>query len=421
MSIESRRRYLEEIVRVWLGLPAAADVPAPTLPELLARRLLRDEELEMSARDEWGAWEHSSSEAFAAGTLASPEIDRWLVKRRRELATRVSLVPLWPRGAPFAVCLLHDVGQLSRQLTPRQVARSLAAALERGGAHVDSPDWARLLARPVARLARAAVTGIRSAPSTAPTLQWSVETLQRLDVTASYFFAVFADRSAGRYDAVYKPGDTCEFQRRRVRVSELLRELAAAGHDVGLHGSFMSAFGGESLKRERQVLQDATGIEIVTTCQHYLRWQPQVTPSIQEAAGFRADATLGFNRGVGFRAGTSLPFRLYDAEGQRTRMLLELPVFAQDNVFFNTDSLGLDPLAARELVATTLDSIASCGGVLTVLVHAHHLEHPPFRQLYTDLLAEGLDRGAWFAPLRSIESWWTEREAAIAGQQASAT
>jgi peptidoglycan/xylan/chitin deacetylase (PgdA/CDA1 family) len=270
--------------------------------------------------------------------------------------------------------------------------------------------------RPAARVARAAARGVNGAPSTASTLEWSVETLQRFEVTASFFFSVFPGHSASRFDAVYDARDTCRFRSRKVHVSDVMRELSAAGHDVGLHGSFASAFDGGSLAQERQRLREATGLEITTTCQHYLRWHPRVTPEIQEAAGFRADATLGFNRSVGFRAGTSLPFRLYDAERKRARTLLELPVFAQDNVFFNSDSLGLNPPLARAMLATALDSAA--GGVLTVLVHPHHFERSEFRQFYNDLIAVGLDRGAWFGSLHAIESWWTEREAALASTNA---
>jgi hypothetical protein len=413
-AVDARSRYLEEIVRVWLGVPAGAAVGVPQLPEPLARRLLREEELETPHRDEWGAWIHSASQAYAAGTLAVPEIDRWLADRRRELAALTPLVPLWPRDATFAVCLLHDVGHLSRHLTLRQVGRGLSAGRDRGSSVAQASTRTRGLVRPLVRLARAAAGGVRSVPSTSSTLTWSADTLERLGVNASYFFSMFPGRSASRFDAVYGAGDTCEFRGRKMRVSDVICALAAAGFDIGLHGSFASAFAEGSLGRERLLLEDATGLEVTTTCQHYLRWHPQVTPAIQEAAGFRADATLGFNRAVGFRAGTSLPFRLYDADGRRTRRLLELPVFAQDNAFFNSDSLGLDPPLARAVVAATFDSVAEYGGVLTVLVHPHHFERPEFRQFYEDLLADGLERGAWFASLRDIESWWTEREAAIA-------
>jgi peptidoglycan/xylan/chitin deacetylase (PgdA/CDA1 family) len=374
---------------------------------------LREEEHETLQRDEWGAWAHSASEAFAAGTLSVPEIDRWVADRRRELAANAPLVPLWPRDATFAVCLLHDVGHLSRHVTLGQVGRALSAARDRASAVTPPSERARRLVRPAARLGRAVAGGIRSAPSTGSTVAWSADTLERLGVNASFFFSMFPGRIASRFDAVYHAEDSCEFRGRKMRVSDVMCELSAAGFDIGLHGSFASAFGGGSLKRERQMLEEATGLEVVTICQHYLRWEPQVTSAVQEAAGFRADATLGFNRAVGFRAGTSLPFRLYDAEGRRTRKLLELPVFAQDNAFLNSDSLDLDPPRARAVLAAAFDAVADCGGVLTVLVHPHHFERPEFRRFYVDLLVDGLERGAWFASLRAIESWWTEREAAI--------
>ena len=62
-----------------------------------------------------------------------------------------------------------------------------------------------------------------------------------------------------------------------------------------------------ALAAERAALERATGLEIGTTRQHLLHWDVRRTPRLQEAAGLRVDSSLGFNRGVGFRAGTSLP------------------------------------------------------------------------------------------------------------------
>lgn len=50
-DVPETRRYLGQTVRVWLGLPAGADVKPPALPDRLARLLLRTEEYESERRD----------------------------------------------------------------------------------------------------------------------------------------------------------------------------------------------------------------------------------------------------------------------------------------------------------------------------------------------------------------------------------
>jgi hypothetical protein len=76
------RRYLDETVRVWIGLPMGAGVEVPELPDRLARLLLRLEEFENTHRDRWDRWEFDLSENFHAGRLWVAEVDRWVAERR---------------------------------------------------------------------------------------------------------------------------------------------------------------------------------------------------------------------------------------------------------------------------------------------------------------------------------------------------
>src|SRR5262249_33521495 len=144
----------------WLGLPAG--LPVPELPEALSRRLLRVEEYESGHRDQWGNWEFGFCEAYRAGKLWEPEIDRWLAERRHELAATVELAPPWPDGHTWAICLTPAVDFVGRASTPRQVLRS--ARLSLAGPAGSGRDRLARLARPGVRVARAAYNGISAAP-----------------------------------------------------------------------------------------------------------------------------------------------------------------------------------------------------------------------------------------------------------------
>jgi hypothetical protein len=153
---------------------------------------------------------------------------------------------------------------------------------------------------------------------------------------------------------------------------------------------------------------------VTTTRQHLLRRDVRATPRAQEAAGLTVDSSLGFNRDVGFRAGTSLPFRLFDVERDRPLDVLELPLVLQDGPLLETDSLALDPPLARRVTAQLLDTVAEVGGVATVLYHPHSLADPRFLELYRFTLDYALESGAWVAPLGEVASWWRERELRLA-------
>lgn len=398
--------HLERIVRTALGLRVATPVDVPSLPDRLARLLLRDEERERpDQRDRWGRWEFELSENFRSGRLRVPELDEWLAAQRAELARRVELEPLWPDGRRFAVCLTHDVDMVSRQATPRQIARAVRLGLAaRGYRSQHERVWA---ARALARAARFRLARV---PSCGETLEQCLAIERDAGVVASYFFTVYPPARPSPYDCVYAFSDDCAFQGRRRSVRDVVRAIADDGFDVGLHGGYHTAHDASAMVAEKEALETAVGREVTTTRQHYLNWDVRTTPLLHERAGLRADSTLGFNRNVGFRAGTSLPFRLWDREAARTLDVLEVPLVLQDGALLGTDGLGLDPAEAEAVVERMLGTVADVGGVATILVHPHVLVRRDVADLYRRAIRQALGAGAWVTSLREIDRWWRKRE-----------
>lgn len=401
------RAYLEDTVRVWLGLPVGADIEAPTLPEQLARRLLRLEEYETERRDRWGRWEFNFSESFSAGQLREPELDRWVAERRAELEPATPLEPLWPEGRSFAVCLTHDVDLVSDRSTPSQAARHALAGL-------DGDGWVRFL-RPPVRLARSLRTGVARLPSVGDTLERSAALVAERGATASYLFTVPPAGARGRYDCVYAPEDPCLFRGQRQRVADVMRTLAGEGFDIGLHGSYGAALRPGALAAERETLRHATGIEATATRQHLLHWDIRRTPRLQEEAGLEVDSSLGFNRNVGFRAGTSLPFRHFDVATRERLALLEVPLVAQDASLLDRWGLDLDVSAAFAIVRELLDAASELGTALTLVFHPDKLVRPDWLELYEQSLDHALARGGWLTSLHELATWWRGRETRLLG------
>jgi len=403
--------YLERTVRSWLGVSAGSELPVPPLPARLARLLLRVEEYERLHRDQWGCWEHGFSENFWNGRLWVPELDLWLVERERDLAEGLHSVPRWPEGHRFAVCLTHDVDMVSRQQSPAQVVRGVRAALSRLGAQADGRGtrWTQA-ARAVGR---GLFFGLSRIPSTAETLERCAAVEKEAHVPASYFFHVRPVARVSPYDCLYDLEDPVRFRGARRLVREVVRELSDEGFDIGLHGSYHSAFSGEVLAAERTALERATARPVTSTRQHYLHWDARFTPRAQEAAGLQTDSTLGFNRNVGFRAGTSLPFYLFDLATRTRTEVLEVPLIIQEGPLLAANGLELDRQQAIEVVRMLLDRVAEVGGVATLLFHPHSLLNPDHLALYRWTIEYGRSKGAWFTTLRDLGNWWREREARL--------
>ena len=412
LGVRAVQDHLMETLRTWIGLPRSATVQVPELPAPLATRLLGIEEFENPHRDQWGCWEASFSEAFRNGTLWVPAVDEWVAERRREFAGRVSIEALWPDSRPFVMCLTHDVDLISHDLTPGQALRRIR------GAFTPSPgDRGRRLAR-LERLGRAIAKplfhGMRSAPSTMRTLDRALTLEREYGVTASCFFTVHPPVRRSPYDCVYKMSDRCAFQGRPARVGDVVRTLFAEGFDVGLHPSYETARDWEGIAVEKRVLEDVLGVRITTTRQHYLHWDIRLTPTAHARAGLTADSTAGFNRNIGLRFGTSLPFFLFDLEAHQRVDVLEVPLVVQEGALFGANSLELDAASAVRVVKDLIDRIAAVQGVVTLLFHPHSFADEVYVSLYRWCVEYGLHRGAWFASVRDIDRWWRARAKRLA-------
>ncbi len=402
-SSSALRRHLDSAVRSWLGVGPDAD--APELPGELARLLLRVEELEHSHRDRFGCWEVAYSENYRRGALWTPEVDLWAAAARE----RAGGMPLWPDGHSFAVALTHDVDMMSRDSTPEQVLRAARRKL----LSVGSASGRERVLRLVLADGQARYWGISRAPSTADSLERCLAIESEYGVHASYFFAVYPGPHSSRYDCVYDLQDVCCFRERRTTIADVVREIAGGGHEIGVHGSYASSLDASLLEREKRALEATTGTSLTTTRQHLLRWDARATPREQSKAGFTVDGSLGFNRNIGFRAGTALPFRPFDFEHDETVDVLELPLVLQEGALLLPDALALDVPLAREVGADLIDTVAGVGGVATILFHPHSFASPDYVDLFRSVIERALERGAWIAPLGEIAAWWRERERSL--------
>jgi peptidoglycan/xylan/chitin deacetylase (PgdA/CDA1 family) len=306
------------------------------------------------------------------------------------------------------MCVSHDVDLIAETVTPRQALRSMRLSLL--GAGASRRERMTRLARPGVRAARALSHGLSGAP-VAGALERCVELESEHGVTATYFFTVYPGAAGHRYDCTYALGDPCRFGGARVTVADIARRLDREGFEVGLHGSYNSAFADDRLTAEKDELEQTTGLTVTSIRQHFLHWDARVTPQLQSRAGFSADSTLGFNRNIGFRAGTSLPFRWFDVGRDSALDLVELPMLIGDVALLRADALELGPELAEETLLGRLEGVAEVSGVATLNFHPNSVEDPDYLALFRRAIDFGTERGAWFASVRDLDTWFRARVA----------
>lgn len=327
-------------------------------------------------RDHHGRIPHEETLVGRLGVTHRPVVDEWFDLLSDGVAllvgSPVSRRNLWD-GAPFALCLTHDVDRIHRGWVDG-VRRAHGLVLAGGWREAVS-----LYGRVAGRLAAGA------------DFYWNLDDIldvdRRYGGTATFYLMASAEHPL---DADYRP--------RGRRWQDAVRRIADAGCEIGLHGSYASHCDAEMLGRERDVLERLTGEPVTGVRQHFLRFDSMRTWKAHAQAGFATDSTFGFVEEIGFRAGTAFPYQVYDVEADRPLPLLELPLVVMDRALER--HLGLSPDRAWEAVEPVLNAVERRGGCLVVLWHNLFLAeacYPGWGALYEQMLNWAQARSAWLA------------------------
>jgi peptidoglycan/xylan/chitin deacetylase (PgdA/CDA1 family) len=207
---------------------------------------------------------------------------------------------------------------------------------------------------------------------------------ERGSSTATFFVKAGAH---GPYDVPYALD--------RQPITGYLRRWIEAGHEIGLHPSYFAHAHEGYLKEELMTLRRATGERVTSVRQHYLRYDPTVTPLLHQRAGFRVDSSLAFAEHEGFRNGTCFPFRLYDWTSERASDIVEVPLSVMDaTLFFRR---GFDADQAVHATLEVLRQVRRFGGVANVLWHnvlADEIDFPGWNEHFRRVMERARADGA---------------------------
>jgi hypothetical protein len=315
--------------------------------------LTRYEELAIPERDRYGRFPAASSIAAREGFLGFPIVDAYV-----ELLWN-AMNGAWPRlhrrARAFEVILSHDIDDPLATLDhgPRDVIRQL------GG------DVAR---RRDPRLAIRRVRSLAGDVSRDPhnTFDFLMDVSERHGLRSAFYF--LAHRDEQPRDGAYL------FEYPWVR--SLIGRIARREHEVGFHPSFGTYRDAARTREELGRLQRVAEAEGVRQDewggrQHFLRWANPDTWRNWEQAGLSYDSTLAYSEAVGFRTGTSHPYRVFDLQARRPLRLVERPFQVMDVTLLSSMSLSLEAA-----YAVVMDIAAQCrryGGCLGILWHNNTL------------------------------------------------
>ncbi|MBK6903035.1 MAG: polysaccharide deacetylase family protein [Saprospirales bacterium] len=121
------------------------------------------------------------------------------------------------------------------------------------------------------------------------------------------------------------------------------------------------------MKEEKERLEGICGQQIRKSRQHFLRLRlPESFRALLEA-DLTEDYSMGYADAIGFRAGTSVPFRWYDLAGENATGLLVVPFQVMDITL--KKYMGLSPEEATKRMLDLVNVVRRTGGTFCCIWH----------------------------------------------------
>ncbi|MBL7945746.1 MAG: polysaccharide deacetylase family protein [Flavobacteriales bacterium] len=152
---------------------------------------------------------------------------------------------------------------------------------------------------------------------------------------------------------------------------DLIQRAATVG-EVGIHPSYGSRDDHDMMEEQRVALQRIVGRPVVSTRQHFLRWElPRTLGAIERMPGYHHDHTLGFTDRAGFRVGTCTPFPWYDLGREKETRLMLHPFAVMDSALIEKQGMGAD--AVERTMHVMSDLVRAVNGQFVSVWHDRYL------------------------------------------------
>ena len=390
----------ENLVKIFLSYMRVGRDLKGGLNKTIFDAISRTEEFENDTRDKWGNWDYSYNKSYFSGQLLIPWVDKNL---QDEFSFSKSL---WPNNKKFALCITHDVDIVAFNEWDN-ILRFLKRRLQ-----IDEDVTVRekmLALLSFINVSLSLVLGKKKR------FNHNYDYKKWLDIEDKFgfrstFFVFPTDVSRfSKVDCFYRYKDKTVFGGSCMSVEDMIREIDRLGWEIGLHGSVIAARDFDVLRNEKTGLESVVGHEIVSIRNHFLAYDIKITPRIQSDAGFLIDSTQGFNRAVGFRAGTSFPYPCYDHLEGKVLPVWEIPQHIMDGALFTANALEYNEVMAKKMAAYIIDQVESVGGVLCINWHPNNLDNEVCLRVFEYILEEGYKRDAWGCSLKDLYQHWMSR------------
>lgn len=341
--------------------------------ELILYHIKHQEEINVKYRDQWENWEAS----FSDFDTTKPFLDLFILEKLKQF--NLPGKKLWPEGKKFAFCITHDLDHIGLnrfQESQRFHFRKLPASIYR-----------------LARKGTDLVSRILPDHPLWCYEKW-LDFIDSCGFKSTFFiYSNPADlKQRHVFDNQFEFDDIIRFEGKLMTVAKMIQRIEERGYEIGLHGSYFSALNSQMLEEQKMTLERILKGKVVATRQHFLRFDIVRTPEVHFCSELTVDSSLGFNKSIGFRAGTCMPYIL---KTDGTNDLIEIPMNIMDGALFTKNALELDEEIAVKKSLKIMDYCEKIGGVMTINFHPNYITNELWWNVFKRIVLEAKSRNAY--------------------------
>lgn len=309
----------------------------------------RYEEYLPHEKDLYGRYSHENSVAYNEGFLNFPLVDKWLNDLANELK---AIYPEWKFEMPeFKFRPTYDI-DMAWSYKHKGLFRNI-------GGWLSNPElnrWKVLL-------------GLSSDPY--DSLEW----IKSVTKKGALYFILCANRRS-------------KFDKNISLKHPAMQRLVKRIEEIGIHPSYNSSVNENLIFEEKKNLERAVSTEIISSRQHYLKFEMPYTFRALIKAGITNEYSMGYGTINGFRASTSHSFLWYDLEAESMTNLRMHPF-----CFMDANSIFEQQFSPKEISDELDYYYGHCKkfkGTLVTIFHNHLLgeNNKELRKVYQDFLAK---------------------------------
>ncbi|RLZ07514.1 hypothetical protein EAH57_12980 [Acinetobacter sp. 2JN-4] len=308
-----------------------------------------------------------ASHAWKHNYLDRPIVDEWL-----EILKQV-IQRVWPnlkvKEHQFQLNVTHDVDRPARFgfATPVNLVKSIL------GDVIKRKDFSSLLLGPYIRFNTNSELHSKDPFNT---FEWIMDISEQNNIKSSFYFI------CGNTD----PKKDADYTLEHPAIQQLLLNIHARGHKIGLHPSYNCYTNPQALMGEFTNLKKickSLGIQqdVWGGRMHFLRWKHPETMLYWNECGLSYDSTLGYADCAGFRAGSCHEYTAFDPVNHKVLNLKIKPLIVMECTVLHDRYMAIDenPL---EVFLELKEKCQKVNGSFTLLWHNSEFISTKFRNIY---------------------------------------